>query len=90
VAWGAARALGRARLAPEIVVPAVTNAMRFDDMRTRVFVAGALGHFRQEARGAIPVLITALSDPDYRVHMAVTNALSRIAPEVLTNGLKEF
>jgi len=90
VAWGAARALGRARLAPEDVVPALTNAMRFTDMRTRVFVVEALGRFHQEARSAIPVLITALSDSDYRVHLAVTNALSKIAPEVLTNGVKDF
>ena len=90
VAWGAARALGRARLAPEVVVPALTNAIQFTDVRTRVFVVEALGQFGKDARGAVPVLIANLNDADERIHLAVTNALSRIAPEVLTNGVKDF
>jgi hypothetical protein len=90
IAWGAARALGNAQLAPEVVVPALTNAMRFNDMLTRVIVAETLGRFREQARAAIPVLVPVLNDSDDRIRLAATNALMRIAPEVLTNGVRDF
>jgi len=90
IAYGAAQALGVARVAPELVVPALTNAMRFSDSSSRVFVTDALGHFREKARGAVPVIIPLLNDSDDRVRVAATNAVLRIAPEVLTNGVKDF
>jgi hypothetical protein len=51
---------------------------------------GALRQFHQQARSAVPVQIANLDDPDDRTHSAVTNALMAIAPEVLTNRVKEF
>jgi hypothetical protein len=90
LAWAAALALGRARLAPEIVVPALTNAMRPEDVGVRVQVVDALGGFQGDALCAIPVLAASLNHPDKRVRAAITNALNRIAPEVLTNGVKDF
>lgn len=90
VTYGAAEALGNALLAPEIVVPALTNAMHFEEVRMRVFVASALGKFRQQASCAIPVLTASLNHTDERVRAAVTNELQKIAPEVLTNRTKDF
>jgi HEAT repeats len=90
LAWAAASALGRARLNPEVVVQALTNAMRFEDMRTQTQVAAALGGFKRDARCAIPALTLRLSNADERIRLAATNALNRIAPEVLTNAVKNF
>jgi hypothetical protein len=36
------------------------------------------------------MLVGRLTDPNYTVREAATNALERIAPEVLTNGVKNF
>jgi len=43
-----------------------------------------------DPKGGVVALIKATGDPDIRVREYVTNALRAIAPEVLTNGGKEF
>jgi HEAT repeat protein len=42
--------------------------------------------FGQDAREALPQLVTALSDPDTDVRTTAAEALKQIAPEVLTNS----
>lgn len=43
-----------------------------------------------DATRAVPSLIQTLNDIDVRVRNEATNALLKIAPAVLTNGMKEF
>lgn len=45
----------------------------------------ALGKFGPSGRPAVPVLLTVLTDSWFTVRNAATNALIRIAPEVITN-----
>jgi HEAT repeat protein len=45
----------------------------------------ALAVFNDQARPAVPALLEALNDTDYTVRSAATNALERIAPEVMTS-----
>jgi HEAT repeat protein len=82
-AGDAANALGRLRMEPDLVVPALTNCLSFSSLYVRCFAVRSLGRFGKEARPAVPSLVASLSDPDAAVREFSTNALQEIAPEML-------
>jgi len=86
----AAVALGRMGLRPDLVVPEL--AKRLTDPRTDVrrMAVRSLGLFRKDSVPVLPLLVERLSDTNTDVRDAATNALHKIAPEVLTNGVKDF
>jgi HEAT repeat protein len=87
VRCAAALALGRAALKPEVVVPAlVATYQTAADWNVRRSCVSALGRFGPRARDADGLLVAALSDPKEIVRQSATNALKRVAPEVLTNA----
>jgi HEAT repeat protein len=85
VAQPAITALGRLRLEPELSVPALTRCLQDTNYAVRCNVAYALGEFETNASLAVPDLVKALTDSDWHVRQAATNALDKIAPQVLTN-----
>ena len=85
-AFRSIRALGSLQLSPEIAVPALTNGLRHSSPRIRMWAAVELKAFKSAARPAVNALIAARSDPDYSVREAAKEALTEIAPEVLTNA----
>jgi HEAT repeat protein len=86
----AARALTECDLKPGLILPALTNSLGTSTnslLRSRVI--WALGKFKSQVRLTQPFLIAALQDPDANVRKQATNALLKIAPEVLTNAPTE-
>ena len=74
-------------LKPGLILPALTNCLGTSTnslLRSRVF--WVLGRIGCQARPAQPFLVAALQDADANVRKQATNALLRIAPEVLTNA----
>ncbi len=86
LAGTAAWALGKLGLEPEQCVPAITNQLHRPGALYRLLALDSLAEFGERARAAVPSLIVALNDPDVGVRFAATNALCKIAPEVLPNG----
>jgi hypothetical protein len=82
----AANTLGQLALEPGMVVAALANCVTNSQPMIRQSVMRALGHFGQEGRPAIPALSAGLNDADSSVREAATNALLKIAPEVLEKG----
>jgi hypothetical protein len=72
------------------LIPALTNCLQHTNNDVRVEAAKALGRIGAEARQAVPALREALEVRVVAVQEAAINALERIAPEVLTNGVKDF
>jgi hypothetical protein len=72
------------------LIPALTNCLHHTNSDVRVEAAEALGSLRDRARPAVPALKEALDDRVIAVQEAAINALEKIAPEVLTNGVKKF
>jgi HEAT repeat protein len=70
-------------LEPDVVVPVLADALRDSDPFVRFCAAGALEGFAEQARPAMDTLMHSLDDPEKDVRFSVTNALHRIAPEVL-------
>jgi len=68
---------------PRFLVAALTNCLRHSNDDVRVEAARALGGLGAEAHPAVPSLVGALNDPVVLVRDAATNALGKIAPEVL-------
>jgi len=90
VTSAAAGSLGKLALEPNLVIPALA-ALAHDNRRdVRLSVIHALGNFGTNTRVVLPYLVAALQDSDGLVRSSATNALLTIAPEVLTNRLKEF
>jgi HEAT repeat protein len=58
--------------------------------RLRVASIMALGLMGARAHEAVPALVRTLNDDDEMVQSAATNALLKIAPNVLTNRVKDF
>ena len=58
--------------------------------RLRIASTTALGLLGKPAHEAVPALVRTLNDDDQLVQSAATNALLKIAPEVLTNSAKAF
>jgi len=81
----AAHVLGCWGIEPELVVPALAKSVEGPTKNTflRFMAAESLGKFGREAGPAVPVLVEVLSDADGDLRLAATNALRRIAPEVL-------
>jgi hypothetical protein len=59
---------------PEVVVPALTNALRSPSARSRKWAVRCLG-WDEQAVSAIPLLRAAMRDPDYGVRESATNVL---------------
>ncbi len=78
------------------IVPILTERLRDTHGMVRYCASRALGVLGNhhgaipELREAVPVLINAQNDPYPLVREWATNALLKIAPEVLTNGVKKF
>ena len=81
--------LGALATEPDLVVPALTNALFNPAYRVRAAAAAALGAYGPQASSAAPTVITLLNDPNREVRSAATNALLKIAPEALTNALSQ-
>jgi len=86
--------LGELRLNPDLVVPALdlrifTMQQKAIDEDAEVFIwiaSSALAKFGPQAASAVPTLLTCLTNHSAHVRKAATNALLKIAPEVLTNA----
>jgi hypothetical protein len=85
----AATALGTFLFEPEQCVPALTKAAASPDYRVRRNAIRALGNFGCTDTNAIHAVSKALDDSHQDVRKEATNALQKIAPEVLTNGTTE-
>jgi hypothetical protein len=83
----AAYALGRIALEPRTAVPAlIQTAKAATDPGLRYACIAAFADFGDDARDAIPLLQSALLDPNANLRAVATNALGRIAPEALNNA----
>ncbi len=74
VANEAASLLGEFDL-PDLVVPALTNALQSSSALTRSCAVWCLAGHGENAVSAIPFLRAAMRDPDYKVRVCATNAL---------------
>lgn len=90
IAHNAVETLGTLRLEPSVTVPVLTNALGHRKPFMRLRAAEAIGQFGPEGYLAVPALKASLNDANSDLREAVTNALSPVAPEVLTNGVKDF
>jgi len=86
----AAVSLGHLQLKPEIVVPALADSLKHPDWMVQIHSVASLAEFGDKARSAVPALIRGLTDSSDVVRGVTTNALLKIAPEVLTNGVNHF
>ena len=77
-------ALGGIHQEPELVVPALTSCisetLREQDVRIRLFCAEALGQYGTNATPAVALLTKLLADQNPNVRRAATNALQQISP----------
>ena len=80
----AARVLGRLRIEPDRVVPALVKALGSADLSTREFSATALAEYGSLARSAIPDLVNILNGGDPTLQGIATRVLSAIDPPTLT------
>ena len=87
---GIARDLGALKQEPEIAVPALTKKLQDFAGYVRFNAAWSLGEFGSAARSAMPALVDMLNDPDIHGRKVATNAIKKIAPEVLTNRAAHF
>jgi HEAT repeat protein len=85
-----ADALGALNLENEISVPPLADLIQSTDETIRQSGLANLGRFGVRARPVLPQVLAALRDSNADVRRSTTNALLKIAPEVLTNGVKEF
>jgi len=81
----AADALGKLHIEPETVVPALIRLLQDNSKAARHFAISGLENFQALARPAVPAITAIFTDPDEGLREAATNALRKIAPEVLTN-----
>jgi HEAT repeats len=96
IAASAARALGSVALETKAVIPALTPLLRDPRRDVSYSASYALGNLANH-RAAIPDLLAALPDliaaqqhSNHSVREWATNVLWKIAPEVLTNGAKDY
>ena len=85
-----ANVLGRLNVESGISVPALAELIQSADAGVRELGLANLRDFGDRARPVLPQVIAALRDSNADVRRFATNAISRIAPEVLTNGVKDF
>jgi hypothetical protein len=60
---------------PDVVVPALTNALQSSSRLTRLFAVRGLGWQDETPVSAIPLLRASMRDPDYKVRESATNVL---------------
>lgn len=82
----AAAALGKIKASPELTVPALLSCLQSPDPHLRRCSAEALGNFPEQAALFRPSLTNLLTDPDEAVRDAITNSLSQIGADALTNA----
>jgi HEAT repeat protein len=82
VRYGAVVSLGQLRAQPDIVVPILTNNFSHGDFLLRSLIMVSLAEFGNDARAAIPTLVSALKDPDETVRANARTALERIDPKI--------
>jgi len=80
----AADALGALHIEPEAVVPALTALLTDASQAARFHAVNGLAEFGPSARSAAPAILKIMQE-DENMRPAARKALSRIAPEVLTN-----
>lgn len=85
--FGAFRSLRKINADSKLVVSVLVEKLQYPNPTDRATAAYYLSEYREEARSAVPTLISRLKDPDSNVCFQVTKALRIIAPEVLTNAL---
>lgn len=96
IAGCAADLLGVMSLEPKIAVPALVERLQDERVSVRYRASRALENLAvknvavADLRDAVPALVTAREDPDFTIRDSVTRVLQKIAPEVLTNGVKDF
>jgi HEAT repeat protein len=78
--------LGALRAEPELVVPALAKLVEGPKAGCRMPALVALGRFGERAHAALPAVVRAFNDSDPEVREAATNAVRKIAPEVLERG----
>jgi hypothetical protein len=83
VVRGAAGALGSLAVEPDRCVPALAGLLQQTNSAVRSVGVFALFCFGKEARPAVPGLVGCLGDSDPLIRRVATNALRKIAPEVL-------
>src|SRR5204863_5506545 len=66
----------------ELAVPALTNCLLRTERDLRAAAIGALCEFGTNAHIAVPALVEASRDADYRVQSLARLALRKIAPEI--------
>ena len=72
----------------DIAIPPLVNSLASSDSGQRLEAVLSLAAFGKEAHAGVPALVAALNDPDKIIRQEATNALIKIAPEVLeTNGV---
>ncbi len=86
IVMAAAQCLAGMHSGADVAVPALLAMLPRVFAVDRVDVLEALGEFGPSARAALPALIGACNDSLFPNREAATNALEKIAPEVLTNG----
>lgn len=71
---------------PDVVVPALTNALQSSSRLTRLFAVRGLGWQEEPPVSVIPLLRAAMRDPDYRVRESATEALRSLGGWQLEEG----
>ena len=87
IAGNTAEIAGKLRFRPATSVPAIANLLYRPEPFLRRVALLALAELAKDARPAVPSLKDALNDSDFGVRLEATNALRRIAPEVLQKEL---
>jgi HEAT repeat protein len=90
VARGAALALGQSKSRPDIALPALSRAAADPRTTVRSMAVFALGMLGETARPVVPVILNACTDTESAVRYGATNALRRVAPELLPQELREI
>ena len=88
LACAAMGTLGSVAALPSRVIPVLIDSLQCTNANRRIAAAAGLAEFGVAAKSAIPQLQQSLVDPNSMVREQATNAVLRIAPEVL-NGRAE-
>gem|GEM_PF-3730900 len=87
-AMGSLMSLGGLKLEPNLVVPALTNALLATgiDQGSVLYV---LGQYGRKAQAAVPLLQEYLMSPSEHLRRSATNALRKINPEALRRATEK-
>ena len=81
----AAAGLGAWKTDPDVSLPALLPLLSHANTEVRSSAIRAVGAFGDAARSAVPLLVKSL-DPFPHARVEATNALLKVAPEILTNA----